>query len=124
LVARARIACNATHLFAVKTKICQPRALLLSGRLALLLRRPGQARRHLRQALQAADDLRMPLEQALCHLALAHAQGTDEAAAMHRQRAHEILQRLGAKPWFCDIAQPAPPPPAANALDGETARAA
>jgi adenylate cyclase len=100
LMQRARTGCKATHRYALKTPICRPRALLLSGRLAMLLHQPRLARRRWRRALKLADQLEMPLERALCHLSLASVTGA--AAASHRQLGFELLQRLGARPWLCD----------------------
>lgn len=121
LIARARIACKATRLYAIKTRICRPRALLLSGRLAMLLRRPRKARKRWRLALKVATRLGMPLEQAMCHLALSSTASVSSDAEAHRQCGLEILQRLGAKPWFCDSA-PALPEETADPRD--TIRAA
>jgi class 3 adenylate cyclase len=104
LVDHARAACKATRLYALKTRIFRPRALLLSGRLAMLLHQPRLARRHWRRALNLANQLEMPLEQALCHLSLAACPGAPLTAASHRQLGFELLQRLGARPWVCDRA--------------------
>jgi adenylate cyclase len=102
LVKRARTACKATRLYASKTRICRPRALLLSGRLAMLLHRPRTARRRWLRALKMANRLEMPLERALCHVALSCVADAPSEAAAHRQRGLELLQRLGARPWLCD----------------------
>lgn len=100
LVDRARTGCKAINRYAFKTPICRPRALLLSGRLAMLLHQPRLARRRWRRALMLASQLEMPLERALCHLSLAAITGA--TAASHRQLGFELLQRLGAQPWLCD----------------------
>jgi ATP/maltotriose-dependent transcriptional regulator MalT len=112
LLDRARAACKATGLFAFKTRICRPRALLLSGRLAMVRHQPRLAQRRWRRALKLANQLEMPLERALCHLSLAAI--TDVAGASHQQLGVELLQQLGVRPWLCDGAPASNADPPAN----------
>lgn len=97
----ARAACAAARSYARKTRIFVPRALLLESRLAVLLGRPRQARRHALRALGEAERLQLPLEQALAHLALARLGAAGREAA-HRDRADAILRRLGVIPSLED----------------------
>lgn len=100
-LALARSACKAVRAYAAKTAICRPRAMLLRGRLALLRGHSRQARRCGLRALREAERLDMPLERALCHLALARVEA-DERSRSELRCGLDILERIGARPWLCD----------------------
>lgn len=97
-MARARAACKGLRRYAAKTRICRPRALLVSGRLAISMGHMSVARKYFVEAVGQAVALRMPLEEALCELGLAGVVPAGEAKE-HSRRAREILERLGARPW-------------------------
>jgi hypothetical protein len=83
--------------YAVRTRICQPAALRITGYLAFLHGDSSRAIRLWRHALREAERLTMPLEQAACHLALARA--TVRGADLHAGAGEALLNQLGASPW-------------------------
>ncbi|MEJ8852538.1 AAA family ATPase [Variovorax rhizosphaerae] len=109
----ARVACRAAARFASKIMIFKPRERLLRGRLALASGHPDEAASHWRRGLSEAAAFSLPLEEALCHLALAGVAASPTQRREHQQRGGAILERLGADPWML-----AAIPPATN--NGET----
>ena len=99
---RAGEACRAVSAYAMRTRICRPRARLLEGRLALADGRPRRAAGQFRRALGWARRLAMPLDEALSHLGLAEALGESAAPERHRQEGESILRAIGARPWGYD----------------------
>jgi adenylate cyclase len=95
----ARTACRAVRRYAKQTRICRPRAALLTGRLALLEGHRQRAARLFTHSLTEAQRLGMLLEQAEAHRELAAIQAADAARDAHAGRAAAIMQRLGADPW-------------------------
>ena len=93
----ARAACRVVWRYAAKTRICRARAELLAARLALLQGRQRRAARQLGRALANAKRLGMPLEQAMCHLALARLQNTDAAKRMHAGRGSDVMRDSGCR---------------------------
>lgn len=77
--------------------ICQPQALIASGRARLLAHRTGAARRRFQRAITVATRLRMPYDQATAHdrLAATFVPG-QPARSLHLREAREIYDRLGA----------------------------
>jgi hypothetical protein len=99
---QARAACRAVRQYGGKTRICRPRAHLLTGRLALLNGHRRQAVRQFQRGLTEARGLGMPLEQAMCHLALAEAVGDDAERRHHADKGTARMRDLGADPWAGD----------------------
>ncbi len=102
LHARTAEACRAVSAYAARTRICRPRALVLEGRLALAEQRKGRATAQLQRGLGWAQRLRMPLEEALCHLGLAEALADGDARGRHYEQGVSMLNALGARPWGYD----------------------
>jgi hypothetical protein len=99
LMAQAREACRRVWQYAAKTRICRPRAHLLTGRLALLGHRDRRAAAQFRFALVEAERFAMPLEQGMCYLWLAKVPGETPVQEGHAVRGAAVLQELGADPW-------------------------
>jgi adenylate cyclase len=98
-LAPATQACDAAYTFARKSTIFRPRALLIKGRLAMLVGRRARAESHWRDAFREASELHMPLEQALALAALANT-AADTKERVDRERASvNLLRELGATPW-------------------------
>ena len=96
---RARTACRIMRSYATRTRICQPGALRVAGYFALSRGRTVRAAVLWRKALRDADRMELPLESALCHLALAEVGDDDAARETHRDAGVALLDRLGARPW-------------------------
>ena len=99
LLLRAHAACRAARQYAAQTRICRPRAWLLAGRLAMLEGQAARAAACIGRALGDAERLGMPLEAAMCHLALAQAASAGVSYRGHTERGHTLLGGLGAQPW-------------------------
>lgn len=99
LMTQAREACRRVWQYAAKTRICRPRAHLLTGRLALLDHRDRRAAAQFRSALVEAERFAMPLEQGMCYLWLAKVPGETPVREGHAARGAAVLQELGADPW-------------------------
>jgi len=99
LTTQAREACRRVWQYAAKTRICRPRAHLLTGRLALLGHRNRRAAAQFRLALVEAERLAMPLERGICYLWLAKIPGETPVRECHAARGAAVLQQLGADPW-------------------------
>jgi hypothetical protein len=95
----ARTACRLMRRYATQTRICRPRALRVEGELCFARGRKLRARMLLRSALREAEHFGMPLEQALCHLALSEAAASQGQRQAHHRSGAELLERLGANPW-------------------------
>ncbi len=98
-LAEARAACRGVRQYAAQTRICRPRAKLLSGRLALRGGRERRAAKLFASALTEAERLGMPLEQAECHLALARIMPPGAERQARAGRGADIMRTLGASPW-------------------------
>ncbi len=102
LAPAARRAVRELERYARTFPVGRPRALLARGRLAWIDGRPGVARRTGREALDAARNLGMPLEEALAHGQLGrHLDEADRARAQHREQASSLLAELGVKAAGC-----------------------
>jgi hypothetical protein len=99
---RAAEACRAVSVYAARSRICRPRALVLEGRLALAEGRNSRAVAQFWRALGWARRLRMPLEEALSHLGLAQAMLDSGARGRHYEQGISMLGALGARPWGYD----------------------
>jgi class 3 adenylate cyclase len=99
---RAGEACGAVSAYAMRTRICRPRARLLEGRLALADGRPRHAAGQFRRALSWARHLAMPLDEALSYLGLAETLGESDARRRHRHEGESMLRAIGARPWGYD----------------------
>jgi len=95
----ARVACRAATRFASKIAIFKPRERLLQGRLALAAGQASVAAAHWRKGISEAAAFSLPLEEALCHLALAGVATSPTQQGEHQQRGAAILDRLRANPW-------------------------
>jgi adenylate cyclase len=100
---RANAACKVMRRYAARTRICRPRALRLTGELALARGAQIQGRRLLRRALYEADHLGMPLEQALCHLALSKTVYSGVRQVAHRRTGKKLLEQLSVTPWQAQL---------------------
>jgi hypothetical protein len=103
LMAQAHEACRRVWQYAAKTRICRPRAHLLTGRLALLGHRSRRAAAQFRLALVEAERFAMPLEKGMCYLWLAKIPGETPVREGYAARGAAVLQELGADPWGIDI---------------------
>lgn len=93
----ARNACGALRKFAGIFPIGRPRYHAWRGRYHWLSGRPKRAARSWRLALEAAERLTMPYEQAIIHFEVGrHAEHGNLSRAAHLDRASEIFTRLGA----------------------------
>ncbi len=114
----ARIACRAASRFASKIVIFKPRERLLRGRLALASGQPDEAAAHWHKGIREAVDFSLPLEEALCRLALAGVEKSPTQQREHQQRGGAILERLGANPWTLGPLLPASNDGKTSALRG------
>jgi adenylate cyclase len=112
----ARAGCHAATAYARKIDICRPRERLLRGRVAFLSGRPRAAAAQFRKGIAEAVGHAMPLDEALCRLALAEIPGAAAEQQEQRRLGRAIVDRLGADPW---LAWPAPAAtvPRSNPLD-------
>ncbi len=90
--------------------IGRPDAWGCAGTLAELSGRPRRARRAWRKSLAAAEELKMPYEQARAHLELGRClPDTDPAGSRHLEQGRQILRRLGCDETSIAISdQPSP----------------
>ncbi len=77
--------------------IAEPAKLVHEGTFEALSGRPERARTLFQEAARLASEREMPFEEALALSALARIDGVREASAI-RERAHTLLDRLGASP--------------------------
>jgi tetratricopeptide (TPR) repeat protein len=103
LVATLKQALAKLHQHARAAVVAQPSAALWQGRFELRRGRPAVALRHLHTALQLAQKLAQPLDEALAHYWLARVildsdltVGTAKDAGEHLRAAQRLFKRLGA----------------------------
>jgi adenylate cyclase len=108
----ARTACRTAARYARKIGICRPRQRLLQGRLAMASGRPRTAARHWRKGLAEAIDYSLPLDQALCRMALAEVAVSSQEKQDQLRLGGEMIRKLGANPWLLWPAKTAAAAPA------------